>query len=124
MTKQEERQIRQYIDNAIKVYIDSAIKKTVRELKKQGVINTDDSAGYAEAVARLKAYYRNDLQDDEITGALEKLSNDRYIDIIPLYFYSNNTIEHIASLYGVEISTITRNKKRLCMEIYKLITED
>lgn len=124
MTKQEEREIRQYIDRAIKVYIDSAIKKTVRELKKQGVINTDDSAGYAEAVARLKAYYKNDLQDDEITGALEKLSNDRYIDIIPLYFYSKNTIEHIASLYDVEISTITRNKKRLCMEIYKLITED
>lgn len=124
MTKYDERKIRQYIDNAIKAYIDSAIKKTVRELKKQGVVKTDDSAGYAEAVTRLKAYYKNDLQDDEITAALVKMSGDRYIDIIPLYYYSNKTIEHIASLYDVDISTITRNKKRLCMEIYRLIAED
>ena len=123
MTSQEKREIRNYIDNAIKAYIDSAIRGTIHELKKQGLINEDHKAGYAEVVTRLKVYYKNDKHDEALTDALLKLQSDPYINIIPLYYFSGYTLEHIANIYSCEISTITRNKKRLCMEIYKLITE-
>lgn len=123
MTSQEKREIRNYIDNAIKAYIDSAIRGTVRELKKQGLINEDHKAGYAEVITRLKVYYKNDKHDEALTDALLKLQGDPYINIIPLYYCSGYTLEQIANIYSCEISTITRNKKRLCMEIYKLITE-
>lgn len=122
MTRNEKREIENYIDNAIKSYIDSAIRKTVRELTKQGLISENNAAGYAEIVTRLQAYYKNDLQDEAITEAISKLKNDPYIDIIPLFYYSNNTIEHIAGMFNCDPSTITRNKKRLCMEIYKNVT--
>ena len=106
----------------IQAYIDNTIKKTVQELKKNGLINTDLKSGYDETVSKLKAYYLNDKDDENITKALDAIKDDVYFDIIPLYYLSNQTIEHIASMYNVDTSTITRNKKRLCMEIYKLIT--
>lgn len=106
----------------IQAYIDSTIKKTVQELKKNGLINTDPKNGYDKTVSKLRAYYQNDKDDERITKALDAIKDDVYFDIIPLYYLSNQTIEHIASMYNVDTSTITRNKKRLCMEIYKLIT--
>ena len=106
----------------IKALIDAAISETIKGLKQHGLINSDQFNRYGETQARLFAYYRNDMQDDEITGALSRLQSDKYIDIIPLFYYSRNSIEHIANLYDVDESTITRNKKRLCLEISKYIT--
>lgn len=106
----------------IQAYIDDTVKKTVQELKKNGLINTDSKSGYDEIVSRLRAFYQNDQDDKDIAQALYALKDDVYFDIIPLYYLSNQTIEHIASMYNVDTSTITRNKKRLCMEIYKLTT--
>lgn len=103
----------------IQAYIDAAIQSTIQGLKAQGIISPD--APLRLTTSRLHDYYKNDMQDADITRALERLKEDRYIDIIPLYYYSHNTIEHIASLYDVDVSTITRNKKRLCKEISKII---
>lgn len=111
-----------YDRQEIKTLINSTINETIKELKKQGLLNLDQYQRYDEAQARLFAYYQNDMQDEEITKALLRLQNDRYIDIIPLFYYAQNSIEHIASLYDVDTSTIVRNKKRLCLEISKYIT--
>ena len=111
-----------YDRQEIKTLINSTINETIKALKKQGLLNLDQYQRYDEAQARLFAYYQNDMQDEEITKALLRLQNDRYIDIIPLFYYAQNSIEHIASLYDVDTSTIVRNKKRLCLEISKYIT--
>ena len=111
-----------YDRQEIKTLINTTINETIKELKKQGLLNLDQYQRYDEAQARLFAYYQNDMQDEEITKALLRLQNDRYIDIIPLFYYAQNSIEHIASLYDVDTSTIVRNKKRLCLEISKYIT--
>lgn len=105
----------------IEAYINAAIKGTIKELKREGFIGIENP-GYMETLIRLNAYYQNDLQDEAITEALQRLQNDKYIDIIPLFYYAHNTIAHIANLYDVDASTITRNKKRLCLEISKYIT--
>lgn len=104
----------------IKAFIDATINEMIKELKKQGLLSKDHL--YNETQNRLYGYYQNDMQDEEITEALSRLQNDRYIDIIPLFYYAQNSIEHIASLYDVDTSTIVRNKKRLCLEISKYIT--
>lgn len=103
----------------LKALIDATINETIKELKKQGFLSLDHN--YNETQNRLYGYYQNDMQDEEITEALSRLQNDKYIDIIPLFYYAQNSIEHIASLYDVDTSTITRNKKRLCLAISKYI---
>jgi DNA-directed RNA polymerase specialized sigma subunit len=121
-TKREGGRMTNYDRQEIKTLINTTINETIKELKKQGLLNLDQYQRYDEAQARLFAYYQNDMQDEEITKALLRLQNDRYIDIIPLFYYAQNSIEHIASLYDVDTSTIVRNKKRLCLEISKYIT--
>ena len=111
MTKQEIEQI-----------IKQTALATVEELKAAGAI---DQTGmiYKDVEKLLREYYKNDSDNSSLEEALGKIRNDAYYDIIPLYYYSDNTIEHIASLYDVDTSTITRNKKRLCFKIHKLMEE-
>ena len=95
---------------------------TVEELKAAGAI---DQSGliYRSVEKHLRDYYKNDAEDPDLEEALRGIRTDAYYDVIPLYYYSDNTIEHIASLYDVDTSTITRNKKRLCFKIYKLMED-
>lgn len=100
---------------------DKAAKKTVAELKAAGALKDNTSIIHKEVSKALRSYYQAGQKDKDLEEALSQLKDDIYIDIIPLYYYSGNTIEHIASAYDVDVSTITRNKKRLCYEIYELM---
>lgn len=105
----------------IEAIIEETIKKTIKELKAAGALKDANSMIYKEISDILSDYYKNDAENERLEAALEELKNDIYFDIIPLYYYSNNTIEHIASRYDVDASTITRNKKRLCFAIHELM---
>ena len=60
--------------------------------------------------------------DNEVKRtAIEKLADDQYSKIIPLYFRYGYTIEAIAETLGVEPRTISRNKKRLSLKIHELL---
>ena len=95
---------------------------TVEELKAAGAIDTSGLI-YRSVEKLLREYFKNDCENAKLEEALGMIRTDAYYDIIPLYYYSDNTIEHIASLYDVDTSTITRNKKRLCFKIYKIMEE-
>mgnify|MGYP003465036329 CR=1 FL=1 len=58
---------------------------------------------------------------DKLKTALEVFRNDMYIDIINLYYRDGETIERIAEELDVDISTVTRNKKRLCLSLYNAL---
>ena len=92
---------------------------TINELKKNGMLKTDVS--YQEASELLQAYYEGGERDKQIREALKGVSSDKYYKIIPLYYGYNYTIEQIAEVLQVETSTVTRNKKRLCLKIYSMI---
>ena len=44
---------------------------------------------------------------------------DPYFRVLQLYFEDHEKIESIARQMRVDASTVVRNKKRLCLEIYK-----
>lgn len=104
-----------------KEFIREVIRETILELKKGGLLRDANDIAYSEANALLRGYYRQGESDKAIADALKKVQADPYFKIIPLYFSYGYTIEDIAEVFDVEVSTISRNKKRLCLAVYNLI---
>lgn len=109
------------MDYQDKLFIREIVKETISELKRTGLLKNVTDLAYSEVTELLKDYYDSGERDSVISKALKELDSDTYFKIIPLYFRYNYTIEQIAEVFDVEISTITRNKKRLCLDIYSLI---
>ena len=57
-----------------------------------------------------------DLQLEEV---LKELEDDPYIYAIILFYRDRCTVETIAERMGVDVRTVSRNKKRICIEIYR-----
>lgn len=108
-------------DEEVMRYIDITVKKTISEYRSNGLIKEMDSAAYTDASAILKDYYKNNKSDTSITYAIQGQRFDPYFCIISLYYEQGKTIEQIAEHLDVDVSTITRNKKRLCLAIYENI---
>lgn len=104
-----------------KLFIREIVKETINELKRSGLLKSVTDLAYSEVTELLKDYYDSGERDSVIFKALHELETDTYFKILPLYFRYNYTIEQIAEVFDVEISTITRNKKRLCLDLYNLI---
>lgn len=105
-------------DLEIKAYIDHAIKETVAALKRDGVLKDGKEKTYSEVSYLLTSYYQGGEKIPKMEKALDTVKDDSYFAIIPKYYEKGIKIEMIAQQMGVDISTIVRNKKRLCMEIY------
>lgn len=101
----------------IKEYIDYTVKRTIHELKKSGALRSNDSVCYEETSRMLYNYYNSGEENAEIKQALEAISSDEYAQIIPLYYGQGMTIDTVALELGVDVSTIVRNKRRLCLDI-------
>lgn len=106
------------MDGEIKEYIDYAIKRAVSELKKSGVIRDSKDMIYSDISYMLTAYYRQGEKIPKLEEALASVQKDTYFPVIPKYYQQGIRLEDIALQMGVDVSTITRNKKRLCLEIY------
>ena len=97
------------------------IRETLTALKREGLLKNVSDQAYKDAQDTLRIYYAEGQPDGQIRKILKRLQGDKYIKIIPLYFAYHYTIEEIAEALDVEISTVSRNKKRLCMKIYNLL---
>lgn len=113
MTDQEKKEVEEYIN--------LTIQTTIKELKRNSIVGEPKEHIYKQISKELVDYYEKGQNSTKITEALELLKNDAYFDIIPLYYNLRHTIEMIAEAFNVDTSTIVRNKKRLCLEIYVLI---
>lgn len=105
-------------DQEIKAYIDLTIKKSIIAYKKSGILKESDNAVYADASEILASYYKGGKAEASITYAIQGQRFDPYFRIIPMYYEDKKTIEQIAEALGVDVSTVVRNKKRLCLAIY------
>lgn len=103
--------------NELEEIIRYTVRETIKALTESRRLRNIDDGGYSEIGQRLRKWYADSNPDEAITTALEAISGDAYADIIPLYYSYNYTIEKLAEAFGVEPSTIVRNKKRLCMKI-------
>ena len=102
--------------------IERTVRKAVSELKSAGFIKKESELIYKESSKRLTRYFEGE-DDPEIERVLEDLKRDFYFEIIPLFYGQELTIEAIARHFNVDASTVTRNKKRLCIEIYEMLGE-
>ena len=101
--------------------IKKVVRQTVDELKRAGMLRDDTSEKYREASKILKRYYKANEEPGfmkAVGNTLSILTEDQYYSILPLYYCHGYTNESIAELLNVEVSTVTRNKKRLCIEFY------
>lgn len=105
----------------IEAYIDLAIEKTINRYKKDGLLKELNIVAYSSISTLLFDYYSLNMEDEAITKAIEECRQCSYFDIIPLYYQQGYTNEDIAEYYGVDVSTIVRNKKKLCLRIYEKI---
>lgn len=97
--------------------IKAIVKQTVIELKRSGLLKRSDDVAYSEMSERLFEYFRKPGRDKELEAALDKVRGDYYFGIIQLYYQKKYTIDWIAEAYHCEVSTITRNKRRLCLRL-------
>lgn len=101
--------------------IRNIVQATITELIKGGLLKSADDLAYAEIKTILTAYYNGGEREAEIRNAIEALRDDPYYKIIPLNFGYGYTLEQIAEALEVETTTIVRNKKRLCLSIYRAL---
>ena len=108
-------------DKEIMGYIDTAIEKTVKKLKRLNMLENMDDVKYADISYMLTDYYQNGQVVPKIKRALDVIARDKYYDIIPMYYGAGLNICEVARRFGVDVSTIVRNKKRLCLQIYTML---
>ncbi|MDE7422313.1 MAG: hypothetical protein K2N51_01230 [Lachnospiraceae bacterium] len=99
-----------------KAEIKEVVEETIKILKEKGFLYTGFE--YEDISKIMHQYYENGEKDERLRRCIKNIHNDRYFDIIPLYFKEKKTIEYIAEKLKVDSSTIVRNKKRLCRSIY------
>ena len=60
-------------------------------------------------------------EDSGVCQALHELSDDKYIDVIYLYYRDSKTLEWIAEYMNRDVSTIKRNKRRLVRKVNEIV---
>ena len=103
--------------------IKKIVKETIRELIQTGFLKPDDKQIPGKAAEILIEYYRTGETDGAINAALQQIRGDYYFKVIPLYYKRRKKNEQIAEYYNVDISTITRNKRRLSIKFYNALQE-
>lgn len=121
-------------DAEIKSIINDTANTVVLKMKMAGLIRD----GRKTAIEKTEELLRNypifkDITDQEYTvklvakieDALKDIENDIYYDVIPMFYFHNETREYIAERFGCTETTISRNKTRLLNQLkLKLFSDD
>lgn len=99
-------------------HVKAVVKETIDALLGESMIKYSDMIIYEQISDRLREYYKTG-DDPVLERALEKLKNHPHINLLDDYYRDNLTLEHIAEIYRVEVRTVSRWKKNLCIKIYK-----
>ena len=95
----------------------------IGELKKNHLLKNISDSIYQDMSQRLYGFYKYGETDPQMKKALSDFQEDIYFNIIPLFYKNKYTIDNIAAIMNCDISTIVRNKKRLCTAIYLLLQQ-
>lgn len=101
--------------------VDLTVARTIERLKKEGFISGGD-ADYRRTGDILKRYYAGEpigegLTKQRISYAIASIQSDAYYEIIPLYYGDGASMERVAEYFGCDVTTVSRNKKRLVIAI-------
>ena len=100
------------------------VKMTIDELLSANILSLNIAYPKIKEIveSELTSFF-NGGKSQHISKILNQLYDDEYIDVIFLYYRNNKTLEWIAEYMDKDVSTITRNRKRLITEIYNLLSE-
>ncbi len=102
--------------------IRETVKTCIAEYKRAGLLRDAENAAYSDASQILSDFYKGGGNDAAIMYAVQVHRFDPYFRALEMYFRDGAKLEDIADVYNVDVSTIVRNKKRLCIAIYAEIT--
>lgn len=100
--------------------IREVVKMTLDELSSRNLLD-DTKLRMGVASKKLRQFFNNKGDGKRISYALRALSDDPYIDILYLNYRDGRTIEWIAENMEKDVSTIKRNRKRLLLEVHKIL---
>lgn len=101
--------------------MDKLADKIAARLETMNMLKPKDEFAYKKMNDALFEYYSGKPKDSAISEALKRMTGDAYFEILEMYYGQGFTQERIAEKIGCDTSTITKNKKRLCLHLYKLI---
>lgn len=82
----------------------------------QGIVLPEDAV--EDAVRSVQASVQGTVQAIAlIDKCMAALKNDQYYDILPMRYFEGRTLEDIGVYFGVDHTTISRNKSRLVKEL-------
>lgn len=99
--------------------VKEVVKTTINELLKERMIKYNDNIIYDKMSEMLRAYYNKPYES--MTLALSQLVADPYYELLEMYYRDNLTLEQIAECKYLDISTVVRNKKRLCIKLFEVL---
>lgn len=103
--------------------IRKVVNATIDAMLKRNMIRFNDNMILSAAGNILTRYYNGDITDAAIDDALNILKDYTYSEVLRMYYHDHMTLEEIAERYNVDVSTIRRNKKKLCIKFYNLLPE-
>lgn len=98
--------------------IKKVVNATIDSMLRKNMLRYNDNVILSSVGNILTRYYDSDMKDITIKDTLDKLSDHTYSDILAMYYRNHMTLEVIAEKYNVDVSTIRRNKRKLCLEFY------
>ena len=109
------------LDDEVKRLIEQTVKEAMSQFKRAGLLKDSDNVAYSDASSLIASFYAAGEKDQSLAYAISGQRFDPYFKIIPMYFRDKLTVEAIAEELEVDITTVFRNKKRLCLAIYNEI---
>ena len=96
--------------------VKEVVKQTVDDLIRRGYLRKPEKQEVREIGTLLSQYYKG-KENADVREVLNAIRDDPYFDIFPMYYRNGLTLEAIAERFRTEVSTISRNKKRLCLRV-------
>ena len=94
------------------------VSMTVDDLTDKKMLRScDDDLVYRFMSMQLRKHY-HEHKSDIVENAIACVQNDPYLKIIPMYYKNDMTITAIAVELACDRATVSRNKKRIVMQIY------
>ena len=82
----------------------------------QGIVLEQDAV--ENAVRTVEATVQETVQAlNLMDNCMAALKNDPYYEVLPMRYFEGRTLEDIGSYFGVDHTTISRNKRRLVKEL-------
>ena len=121
MAKLPDQMINEHVRKELREIIQETVKETIFEMRRNGLLKRADDVAYNQIGARLYEFFKDPDKDPEMQAALDKIRGDYYAASLADYYRDHLSLDVIAEAYHCELTTIKRNKKRLCLQLFQML---